>query len=397
VIATNLIAFGRLLKRLGFLVTPASTETFAAAIEALGFDRRPEIRAAGRAIYTRRRDERELFDRAFGLFWRRYHDEGSDLVLPRMRQDRARPPTFPAPLPQTEGQAERVTSRPVTSLASAAEQLRHADFAALTPAEARDALAMLARLRPALPRRPSRRWLVGRRGRRPARSRMLRSSLSTLGEPVRWQWLRHPRRPRPIVLIADISGSMERYSRLVLRFAHALAQAGAPLEVFVFGTRLTRITRELKVRDPDAALERVGHTVVDWNGGTRIGESIRELNQRWVRRTIRSGAVVLLVSDGWERGDPALLGVEMARLRRACYRLYWLDPLASQPGFVPTVAGLRAALPHVDALLACASVASLAELGDQLVAARREGSGAAGQRGSGAAGQRGSGAARVSK
>jgi hypothetical protein len=368
VIAPNLVAFGRLLKRLGLPVTPGSTETFATAIGVLGFDRKAEIRAAGRAIYTRRREDRDPFDRAFALFWRRLGDWESTLVLPRIRQDRRQPPTFPAALPPTEGSVERVAAKPEVSIASGTEQLRHADFAALTSAEARDALAMLARLRPGLPRRPSRRWLIGRhRGQRPARSRMLRASLSTLGEPIRWQWLRHPRRPRPIVLIADISGSMERYSRLMLRFAHALAQAGAPVEVFVFGTRLTRITRELRVRDPDAALERVGHAVVDWNGGTRIGESIRELNQRWVRRTIRSSAVVLLVSDGWERGEPALLGAEMARLRRSCYRLYWLDPLASQPGFVPSVAGLRAALPHVDALLPCASVASLEDLANGLM------------------------------
>jgi uncharacterized protein with von Willebrand factor type A (vWA) domain len=121
---------------------------------------------------------------------------------------------------------------------------------------------------------------------------------------------------------------MERYSRFLLRFAHALQRSGAPVEVFVFGTRLTRITRELRIRSPDAAIRRVADRVVDWSGGTRIGESLRALNRRWVRRTIRSGAVVLIVSDGWERGDPALLAREMAALRRACHRLFWLDPLA---------------------------------------------------------------------
>jgi hypothetical protein len=388
-IGPNLVAFGRLLKRLGLPASPRSTETFAAAIQVLGFDRRSEIRAAGRAIFTSRREDRELFDRAFALFWRRPGDPETELILPRLRQDRRPPPTFPAALPPTEGTIERVGA-PERALASETERLRHADFAALTKEEARDALAMLARLRPALPRRPSRRWIVGRhRGERPARSRMLRAALSTLGEPVRWRWHRHPRRPRPIVLITDISGSMEHYSRLLLRFAHALGRAGAPIEVFAFGTRLTRITRELRARDPDLALERVGHAVVDWNGGTRIGESLGELNRRWVRRTIRSGAVVLLASDGWERGDPALLAAEMARLRRSCYRLYWLDPLAGQPGFVPAVAGLRAALPHVDALLPCASVGSLEELSARLVAA----GGQAGRRTGGRAdrGDRGTG------
>jgi hypothetical protein len=243
----------------------------------------------------------------------------------------------------------------------------HADFASLTAAEAADAMAMLDALRPRLPTRPSRRWLVDRRrGYRPARSRMLRAALRTAGEPVVWRWLTHPRRPRPIVLVCDISGSMEPYSRLMLRFAHALSRSGAPVEVFVFATRLTRITRQIAIRDADAALARVGRTVVDWNGGTRIGESIRELNRKWVRRTIRSGAIVLIVSDGWERGDPDILAAEMARLRRSCFRLYWLDPLASQPGFQPTVRGLVAAMPHIDELLPCASIASLRALASRI-------------------------------
>ena len=173
--------------------------------------------------------------------------------------------------------------------------------------------------------------------------------------------------------MADISGSMERYSRLLLRFAHVLARSGVPVEVFVFGTRLTRITRALRVSDADAALRRIGHTVVDWNGGTRIGESLYQLNRRWVRRTIRSGAVVLLASDGWERGDPALLAREMAALRRSCYRLLWLDPLAERPGFAPETAGLRAALPHADRLVPCASVGSLLRLAARLAAMHQVG------------------------
>jgi uncharacterized protein with von Willebrand factor type A (vWA) domain len=191
--------------------------------------------------------------------------------------------------------------------------------------------------------------------------------MSTGGEALRWRWLRRTERPRPIVLVCDISGSMERYSRFMLRFAHALQRSGAPLEVFVFGTRLTRITRQLRVRSPDAALRRVAEKVVDWSGGTRIGESLHELNRRWVRRTIRSGAVVLLVSDGWERGDPALLAREMATLRRSCHRLLWIDPLAARPGFEPTTVGLQAALPFVDELVPAASVASLEELAGRLV------------------------------
>jgi uncharacterized protein with von Willebrand factor type A (vWA) domain len=173
--------------------------------------------------------------------------------------------------------------------------------------------------------------------------------------------------------VCDISGSMERYSRFMLRFAHALQRSGAPLEVFVFGTRLTRITRQLRVRAPDVALRRVAEKVVDWSGGTRIGESLHELNRRWVRRTIRSGAIVLLVSDGWERGDPAVLAREMATLRRSCHRLFWIDPLAARPGFEPATLGLRAALPHIDELIPAASVASLEELAGRLGADGRRG------------------------
>jgi len=190
--------------------------------------------------------------------------------------------------------------------------------------------------------------------------------MGTGGEPLRWRWLRRTVRPRPLVLVCDISGSMERYSRFMLRFAHALQRSGAPLEVFVFGTRLTRITRQLRHRSPDAALRQVAEKVVDWSGGTRIGESLRQLNRRWVRRTVRSGAVVLLVSDGWERGDPALLAREVATLQRSCHRLIWIDPLAAHPGFEPATLGLRAALPYVDEFVPAASVASLQQLAARL-------------------------------
>jgi len=257
---------------------------------------------------------------------------------------------------------EAVDETTIRVLASREERLRTADFADLTPDETRDAAAMLAALRPALPLRPSRRRRLDRGGGRLAARIMLRRSLATGGEPLDWRWLRRKSRPRPIALVCDISGSMERYSRLLLRFAHALARSGAPVEVFVFGTRLTRITRELRLRDADAALRRVAVKVVDWSGGTRIGASLRELNRRWVRRTIKSGALVLLVSDGWERDDPALLARELATLQRSCHRLIWLDPLAGRPGFEPVTQGLLAALPHVDEFVPCGNVASLEEL-----------------------------------
>jgi uncharacterized protein with von Willebrand factor type A (vWA) domain len=301
------------------------------------------------------------------LFWRR---RGAPRVvsarMPRIRLAAARP----GGVEIGDGLAGLDELQPLTPVspwsAAAAEELRHVDFADLTPAEARDAEAMLARLRPRIPRRRARRPMLARSGTRPAATRMLRGALATGGEVLRWRWLGRSTRPRPIVLVCDISGSMERYSRFLIRFAHAVQRSGAPLEVFVFGTRLTRVTRQLRRRSANAALREVAEKVVDWNGGTRIGESLRELNRRWVRRTVRSGAVVLVVSDGWERGDPGLLAREMATLRRSCRRLLWLDPLASRPGFEPATAGLRAALPHADALVPCATVASLEQLAERL-------------------------------
>jgi len=250
--------------------------------------------------------------------------------------------------------------------ASSRELLRTVDFAAMTAEESRDAQAMLQALRPRLPMRRARRHRVERSGTHPATRSMLRAALASGGEALRWRWLRRTERPRPIVLVCDISGSMERYSRFMLRFAHALQRSGARIEIFVFATRLTRITRQLRARSPDAALKRVAEKVVDWSGGTRIGESLRQLNQRWVRRTVRSGAVVLLVSDGWERGDPALLARETAILQRSCHRLIWVDPLAGRPEFKPDTVGLRAALPYVDDFIPCATVASLEEMAERL-------------------------------
>ncbi|HTS88157.1 MAG TPA: VWA domain-containing protein [Gemmatimonadales bacterium] len=367
-LAANCVQFGRLLRRAGLMVDPDQTRTFTLALTLVGVARKADVRAAGRAIFVRRREDQAAFDEAFALFWRR-HMPPSQLAtrLPRIRQHER----LTGGLDLSEamaGEAER--SEPLTTVvrgsASLTEVLRQADFGSLSASEEVDALRMLAALRPRLPMRPARRGVVRRSGPRPAMRRLLRRSLATGGQPLVWSWLRRRQRPRPITVICDISGSMERYSRFLLRFAHTLARSGAPLEVFVFGTRLTRITRQLRRRSAEEALRRVAHAVVDWSGGTRIGESLREFNQRWVRRTLRGGAIVLLVSDGWERGDPELLSREMVRLHRSCHRLLWLDPFAGHEGFEPSTLGLRAALPHVDEFLPCANVASLERLGEVL-------------------------------
>ncbi len=358
--------FGRLLRRAGLDVDPGQTATFLRALTLLGLSNRRDVRVAGRTIFVRRAEDRPLYDAAFDLFWRR--PPGTSQLsgqLPRIRQSEDRGPLSGQsrePSPEEEDVVAAVRSQ----AASSRELLRTVDFAAMTAEESRDAQAMLEALRPRLPTRRARRYRLDRTGTRPATRSMLRGALASGGEALRWRWLRRTERPRPIVLVCDISGSMERYSRFMLRFAHALRRSGARVEVFVFATRLTRITRQLGSRSPDAALRRVSEKVADWSGGTRIGESLRQLNQRWVRRTVRSGAVVLLVSDGWERGDPARLAREMAVLQRSCHRLIWLDPLASRPEFEPDTVGLRAALPYVDEFIPCATVASLEQMAERL-------------------------------
>jgi uncharacterized protein len=368
VMSANVVEFGRLLRRAGLDIDPGQTATFLETLTLIGMDERRDVRVAGRTIFVRRREDRPVYDAAFDLFWRRPGGPSRLAAqLPRIRQSTERgSPSSAAPPDSPTAQEPVATVR--AKAASSREVLRTADFAALTSQESRDAEAMLAALRPRLSMRRARRSGVERSGHRPATRFMLRGALGTGGEALRWRWLRRTLRPRPIVLVCDISGSMERYSRFMLRFAHTLRRTGAPVEVFVFGTRLTRITRQLAARSADAALARVADRVVDWNGGTRIGESLRELNQRWVRRTVRSGALVLLVSDGWERGDPALLAREMARLQRSCHRLIWLDPLAGRAGFEPATVGLEAALPFVDDFVPCGSVASLEQLAELLAA-----------------------------
>ena len=243
----------------------------------------------------------------------------------------------------------------------------------MTPAELRDAERLVDVLEPKLERRRTRRYELHAHGRRLAPRAMFRRNLGYGGQLLTWVWRRPIKRPRPLVVLCDISGSMERHSRLLLRFIQALAAASSvKTESFVFGTRLTRVTRILRDRDRDRALTRISDAVTDWAGGTRIGESFRDFNLRWARRTLRSSGVVIVVSDGWDRGDPRLVAIETARLRRNCHRLVWLNPLAGTPGYQPLAAGMKAAFPFIDDFLAAGTVASLERLGEILAGVRTE-------------------------
>jgi uncharacterized protein with von Willebrand factor type A (vWA) domain len=287
-------------------------------------------------------------------------DEVAKLVLPRT--------AVPGPvgIPELETDAEVVPSA-----WSDVELLRDKDFAEYTDEERRRARRVMRRLAGAVPTRPSRRTRKARRrGAAPPAGRLdlrgtMRASMRTAGDPVERHWREPGERPRPLVLVCDVSGSMEPYARMLLAYMQACVAARRRVEAFVFGTRLTRVTAELRGRDPDAALERAAGAARDWSGGTRIGEALATLNREHGRRLGR-GAVVVLLSDGWDRGEPDQLEREVARLARCSHRLIWLNPLKAHPDYQPLTRGMRAALPHVDEFMAANSLASLEELAEAL-------------------------------
>jgi len=301
----------------------------------------------------------DAFDAVFGTGW---HD-ALDLMPPAAR---AMLPRIGDPGADPSPGAEPVASKPVPAAWSPVELLRTKDFAALTDVELAQAQRMLARLARRGPRRLSRRARPSRRrGDRHDLRATIRASLRYGGEPVERRWRRPTLRQRPVVLVCDVSGSMEPYARMLLTYLQACVAARRRVEAFAFGTRLTRITRELRGRDPDRALRRATEAVEDFSGGTRIGASLGTLNREHGRRVGR-GAVVVVLSDGWDRGDPELLADEMRRLRRCAHRVIWLNPLKAHEDYEPLTRGMSAALPHADHFLAGNSVASLEELAELL-------------------------------
>lgn len=265
-------------------------------------------------------------------------------------------------LPDPRGGESEPGAEPVPAAWSDVELLREKDFARYTDAEMALARVLIERLARRHPTRLSRRTRpTRRRGQVPDLRRTVEVSLRTGGEPLHRRWRAPTRRPRQLVLVCDVSGSMAPYARMLLQYVHACVVARRRVEAFAFGTRLTRITQELAGRDHDLALDRAAAAVSDFSGGTRIGEAIAQLNRVHGRR-IGRGSVVVVLSDGWDRGDPAQLDAEMARLRRAAHRLVWLNPLAAHPDYQPLARGMQAAVPHTDRLLAGNSLASLEEL-----------------------------------
>ncbi len=356
----NALLFTRALRAAGISTDIGAAIDYSRALTLIDIGEREQVRAAGSAIFVRRRDEVPLYDEVFARFWQRYELAIEPMELDVQVEAGAGDQQQAAQLGARPGEeaedvmggaADAADSSDADGVAteeetggslswSERERLLHKPFDRMSPDELRDAERLVDQVRPRLEMRRARRQELHRHGRQVATRQMFRANLQNGGDLVEWLWRRPALRPRSITVICDISGSMERHSRLLIRFAMALHRVSAVrTEAFVFGTHLTRVTHELAGRDPDAGLAQVSASVSDWSGGTRIGESLRQFNRHWARRTLRSSGVVIVVSDGWDRGDPGVVRAEMARLQRSCHRLIWLDPLAGSEHYQPLAGG----------------------------------------------------------
>jgi uncharacterized protein with von Willebrand factor type A (vWA) domain len=372
----RLVRFGRMLRARGLPVGTGRILTFCRAAAVLQPLDRDRLYWAGRASLIGRREDVDVYDEAFAAWFRSIGP-----ATPRIELD------LPPPSDRRVGwedpdelevrlgrvaatwsaagdeEPEPGDEAAIRLVASAAEVLRHKSFGELTEEERARVALLIRRLAVRVPMERTRRTRPSPKGSAFDIRRTLRRSLRTQGEPFERSWRSRRTRARPLVLILDVSGSMAPYARALMQFAYAAMAAGRRVEVFVFGTRLTRVTRTLRTRDPDRAMKEIGRQVRDWEGGTRIGESLKTLLDGWSQRAALRGAVVVLCSDGLERGEPELLRAQMARLRRLAHRVVWVNPLKGSPRYEPLARGMAAALPSIDAFLSGHNLESLEELG----------------------------------
>ncbi|WP_407660439.1 vWA domain-containing protein [Kaistia algarum] len=366
-LADNIVRFGRMLRRAGLPVGPDRIAEAVRATELVGIASRQDFRAALGATLLSGHDQEAVFDVAFGLFWRSGHLEAP--VLAQKPPSSKSGPLAEPPLPgsaravsalfdfaDTES-PEEPTERQLRLAVSSAEALRRRDFAQMSADEVREVERVVASMRLPDDERPTRRRVAARRGEIDPR-RTFRLALRSGGELILPAYRKRAERPPPVVALLDISGSMSAYSRIVLHFLHALSRHRR-VETFLFGTRLTNVSRPLRQRDADAALAACSASVADWSGGTRIGAALAEFNRLWSRRVLGQGAIVLLVTDGLEREDVEALAAEADKLQRSCRRLVWLNPLLRYDGFQAKARGIRALLPYVDELRSIHSLGSV--------------------------------------
>ena len=371
----NLLLFANVLRHLGLGTHPGRMLDVLRALEHVDIGRRNDFYHTLRVLLVHRHRDLPLFDEAFRTFWRRPPDRSTTMDLRSLGEQRRYRQPQVGPPPIERGASEfsemdgddEIDRVEVSQTYSAREVLRQKDFSRFTAEELAQAKAMMGQMAWDLGRRRTRRWTSGQRERQQLDLRTtLRKGMQYGGEAVELAYRGRKIRPRPLVLLCDVSGSMERYTRMLLHFIHALTGELEQVEAFLFATRLTRVTHQFQHRNIDRAVNEVARAVPDWSGGTRIGENLKRFNFRWARRVLGWGAVTLVISDGWDTGEPALLTQEMGRLQRASYRVIWLNPLLGVEGYQPLTQGMQAALPFVDDFLPVHNLASLQELATHL-------------------------------
>lgn len=374
-LAENVVHFARALRRAGVPVGPDRVMDGLRALELAGVENRDDFYWALASVFLSRREQFELFDQAFRLFWRERYLldralQGSPIAAPA----NSLPDKTPNRIAEALGLTKKVPMRAGTQddepdvllSASELERLQRRDFETMTAEELEQAKRLIAGLRLPIPQIPTRRLHPDARGRRVDLRATLRASLRGNADIIPLRRRSYRRRHPPLVVLCDISGSMSRYSRMFLHFLHAITSDRDRVHSFVFGTRLTNITRQLRHRDVDVALGAISGTVADWSGGTRIGATLKEFNQRWSRRVLGQNAVVMLISDGLDRDAGQDLTEQMERLHKSSHQLIWLNPLLRFEDFEPKAAGVRLMLPHVDAFLPAHNIESLTDLARSL-------------------------------
>ena len=366
------VAFARILRGAELGVPIGSVLMFVEALGQVGLDDRSGVYWAARATLVHHPEDVEIFDRAFAAFWDRAQATAMGAIEPDVQEITLA--VDDADDDSASDDSANASDDPTLTLRfSPVEVLRTKDFGAYDDEELKVAQELMARLRFAGPPRRSFRYVSAARRGRPDLRATLRSAIGAGGEPIRRHWREPGDRLRRLVLLLDVSGSMEPYARAMLRFVHAAVAGRQRVEAFSLGTRLTRVTKELHSRDPDRALQQASERVQDWSGGTRLGECLRQFNDQWGVRGMARGAIVVILSDGWDRGDPAVLGEQMCRLQRIAYDLIWVNPLKVTPGYAPLARGMAAALPYVDHFVEGHSLAAMEELANVIagVSARR--------------------------
>jgi len=368
---SNCLLFIRALRQAGLPIGLDQALAFAQALEWIDLGARDQVYHTARSLLVSRYEHLRLFDAIFNRFWRPLGESERRQRQKMPRAPRHKPRDQPFSI-VTYMAAKAGLSEPEVDVsdksgtASMVEVLQRKEFSQMTPEELERIKRLIHQMRWRISLRETRRRRRHRRGDLLHMRAVVRDAARHNGRLTRLLWQRRKVKQRPLVIIADISGSMEKYARLLLQFLYSVAHSLPQVECFVFGTRLTRITSQLKLRNIDQAIDQASREVVDWAGGTRIGESLRVFNRHWSRRVLGRGAVALLISDGWEQGDPALLATEIRRLQRRCHRLIWLNPLLGRETYQPRVGGMQAVLPHIDDFLPIHNFQSLEALAQRL-------------------------------